>query len=70
MEKDMDKENFNGIMAKFFKVNGNQVQKMVMESGNHRKATIMKATGFSIDNMEKVFINTRIAPIKVSLRIS
>ncbi len=46
MEKDMGKGSFNGITAKYSKVNGDQEQKMVMVFGNHQKVTTIKATGY------------------------
>lgn len=41
----MEMENFCGIMDKFFRANGDQVQKMDLEFGNLRKEIHMKDNG-------------------------
>ena len=66
----MVKENFNGIMVKYFKVNGNQEQKMGLVFGNLQKATIMKEIGYLTGSMGKVFINIKIVLMKGNLKIS
>lgn len=66
----MVKVSFNGTTVKYFKVNGNQEQKMDSVFGNLLKATIMKETGYLTDNMGKEFINIKIVLMKDNLKIS
>ena len=41
----MEKENFNGIMAKFMKVTGKRAKNMDMEPGKALQETTMKDSG-------------------------
>lgn len=53
MARDKDMGYSNGIMDRFFREDGRMEWKMVLESGNLLKETIIKETGFKIDNMVK-----------------
>ena len=66
----MVKENFNGIMVKYFKVNGNQEPKMDLVFGNLPKVTTIKEIGYLTDNMAKEFINIKTVLMKDNLKIS
>lgn len=58
MEKDMEKGNFFGSMAKSLKDSGKMVKRMGLEPGNLQKEITMKEIGCKIGKVEKVITFT------------
>lgn len=57
MVRDKDMEYSNGIMDRFFREDGRMEWRMVLESGNLLKETIIKETGFKIGNMVRGYFD-------------
>ena len=62
-EKDMDLS--NGIMGRFSKEIGTMGPKTGLESGDHLKGILMKASGSTIGSMDQGDLNTKIAHMSV-----
>jgi len=67
MDSEKEKENFNGIMVRYFKEIGKQERKMDQEYGLLHQVTAMKDNGLMVDNMELALISIKIVLIKESL---
>jgi hypothetical protein len=54
MEREVDKENSNGIMEKFSKDSGIKVKRMALGFGNPQRGTFIKDSGRIIGKTAKV----------------
>ncbi len=64
----MEKENLNGMMDKFMRVNGKQVLNVALECGSQQMGVNTRVNGLTINNMAKE--NILIIPVHIKVNLN